>query len=67
MAFLNLVSKSIVIRFQKMKGITTLKILNILSYSDWNLFWDVKIQRTQEIIMLFKLWIPKNLDCPEVF
>ena len=29
-------------------------ILNISSYSDWNLFWDVRILRTREIMMLFK-------------
>ena len=38
---------------------TNLSILNILSYSDWNLFKDAKILRTREIMMLFKLQIPQ--------
>ena len=33
-----------------------LSILNTLSYSDWNLFWDAKILRTREIMTLFKLF-----------
>ena len=42
------------------KGITTLlriyhRILNISSYSEWILFWVVKILRTREIMMPFKL------------
>ena len=38
---------------------TNLSILNIWAYSDWNLFWDVKILRTQEIMLLFKWQIPQ--------
>ena len=38
---------------------TNLSILNISSYSDWNLFWDAKIFRKREIITLFKLQIPQ--------
>ena len=41
------------------KGITNLSILNMSSYSDWNLFWDAKIFRTREIMTLFKLKIPQ--------
>ena len=32
-----------------------ISILNISLYSDWNLFWDAKILRTQEVMALFKL------------
>ena len=34
---------------------TYLSLLNISSYSDWNLFWDAKLLRTWEIMILFKL------------
>ena len=43
------------------EGITryskNLSILNILSYSYWNLFWDAKILGTREIMTIFKLLI----------
>ena len=32
-----------------------LSIINVSSYSDWNMFWDAKILRIREIMMLFKL------------
>ena len=38
-----------------------LSILNILSYIDWNLFWDAKIFRKREIMTIFKLLIPQFL------
>ena len=35
--------------------------MNISLNNDWNLFWDAKILRTQEIMTLFKLEIPQIL------